>query len=182
MAHSIPKTMTSTEWHAEATRRFGPDPMTWRFICPVCSHIASVADWKAAGATEKEVAFSCIGRHLGGRDAFGAAGPGPCNYTGGGLFRLNPITVTDGAVKYTVFAFAPETGRVVCPQCSETHGSLYNGKCAKCQGATPCSQCGESPCKTPSACRAKAADDAAESAWEDQQQQETGDMRCPPRE
>lgn len=101
--------MTVTEWRAEAVKRFGPDPMNWRFICPVCQHIAAVSDWKAAGATEGEVAFSCIGRRIKGRDAFPGKGVGPCNYAGGGLFRLNPQCVIDeeGKPRY-MFAFAPE--------------------------------------------------------------------------
>lgn len=101
--------MTVSEWRAEGARRFGPDPLNWRFICPICHHIASVSDWKAAGATEGEVAFSCVGRRTGGRQAFEEQGPGPCNYAGGGLFRLNPQPVIneEGKTQH-VFAFAPE--------------------------------------------------------------------------
>ena len=101
--------MTVTEWRAEAVRRFGPDPMNWRFICPVCQHVASVSDWKNAGATEGEAAFSCVGRRTGGRQAFEEKGVGPCNYAGGGLFRLNPQPVIneDGKTHH-VFAFEPE--------------------------------------------------------------------------
>lgn len=57
------QTMTHAEWLAEATRRFGDDPMAWKFVCPSCGHIASVQDWKDAGAPEGAVAFSCIGRY-----------------------------------------------------------------------------------------------------------------------
>jgi hypothetical protein len=99
--------MTVVEWRTEAIRRFGPDPLNWRFACPVCHHVASVSDWKAAGATEGEAAFSCVGRWTGGRQAFGE-GTGPCNYAGGGLFRLNPQPVIDEEGKtHHVFAFAP---------------------------------------------------------------------------
>lgn len=86
-------TMTHAEWLAEAERRFGSDALKWRFECPSCGHVASVADWKNAGAGQGEVAFSCIGRRIGGRDAFGEKGGGPCNYAGGGLFAINPVTV-----------------------------------------------------------------------------------------
>lgn len=103
--------MTHTEWCNEAARRFGPKGENWRFVCPVCGHVASVKDWAAAGAPQGAVAFSCVGRWTG-------AGPykkgeaGPCNYAGGGLFRLNPVTVTDcpGGGEYTAFNFAPEEG------------------------------------------------------------------------
>jgi hypothetical protein len=98
-------TMTRDEWLAEAERRFGPDPMNWRFVCPVCKHVASVADWRDAGAPEGAVAYSCVGRWLAeSSDAFTEGSPGPCNYAGGGLFRLNPIEV-DGR---GVFDFAEE--------------------------------------------------------------------------
>jgi hypothetical protein len=60
--------MTHEEWKTEARKRFGDDSMGWRFVCPSCGHIASVADWKAAGAGEGEIAFSCIGRRLGSGD------------------------------------------------------------------------------------------------------------------
>ena len=97
---------TRGEWLAEAKRRFGDDPMGWRFICPSCGHIASVGDWKAAGATEGEVAFSCVGRRMENSTELGQA-PGPCNYAGGGLFRLNPVTVTkDDGNTVDMFAFA----------------------------------------------------------------------------
>jgi len=95
------------EWRKEAESRFGPDEMTWRFVCPCCGHVATPRDWKEVGAAEGEVAFSCVGRHLSGRDAFDDNKPGPCNYAGGGLFRLNPVRVIDeqGGI-HQVFAFA----------------------------------------------------------------------------
>lgn len=100
-------TMTKAHWEAEGARRFGADIMLWRFACPVCGHVAAVQDWKAAGASEGEVAFSCVGRRIeGSRQAFEKSGSGPCTYAGGGLFRLNPVTVVDGDKEHQVFAFA----------------------------------------------------------------------------
>lgn len=104
----MPRTeYTHQEWMAEAARRFGPDPLGWTFVCPVCGHVATVGDWKSAGASEGAVAFSCVGRNTGAGSAMDGQ-PGPCNYAGGGLFRLNPVTVTteDGA-ENQVFDFAP---------------------------------------------------------------------------
>lgn len=113
--------MTHAEWLAEGERRFGPDQMQWRFVCPVCGHVASIDDWKNAGSTENDVAFSCVGRWAGlRRDALGlnpeaiasgelppAEGPGPCNYTAGGLFQLCPIQiVTPAGEQRPAFAFA----------------------------------------------------------------------------
>jgi len=100
--------MTRDEFQSEAVRRFGLDPMQWAFVCPACGHVATVQEWKDAGASEGEVAFSCIGRHIeGSRKAFGGNGPGPCDYAGGGLFRLNPMDVQGRAT----FAFAPTSAR-----------------------------------------------------------------------
>jgi hypothetical protein len=99
--------ISATDWRQEGERRFGPDPMNWRFVCPCCGYIATPKDWQTAGAKEGEVAFSCVGRRIGGKDAFDRTGPGPCNYAGGGLFRLNPVRVIDeqGGI-HQVFAFA----------------------------------------------------------------------------
>jgi hypothetical protein len=100
------RTMTHAEWTAEARRRFGDNSNKWRFVCPVCKHEASVEDWRNADAPDPAIAFSCIGRWLGkSRDAFQSTGKGPCNYAGGGLFKLNPVVV-DG---FPVFDFAPAT-------------------------------------------------------------------------
>lgn len=94
--------MTREEWLTEGYRRFGPDQMKWRFVCPSCGHVASVQDYKDAGAAVSVVAFSCIGRWMDHpRDAFGE-GPGPCNYAGGGLIGINPVEV-DG---HRYFEFA----------------------------------------------------------------------------
>ncbi len=88
--------MTKVQWLALGKQLFGPDPMKWRFVCPVCGHVATVADWKASGAGDGAVAFSCIGRWIdGSKEAFVNRGQGPCTYAGGGLFRLNPIEVLD---------------------------------------------------------------------------------------
>ena len=54
------------EWRAEAERRFGPDPLKWRFRCPMCGHVASVEDFRIVGADSPDVAWQeCIGRYMG---------------------------------------------------------------------------------------------------------------------
>ena len=96
------------DWLAEATRRFGADALEWRFRCPACGHEQAIRECKEAGMPVDAVAFSCVGRWIeGSKDAFERTGKGPCTYAGGGLFRLNPITVVlpDGKER-TVFAFA----------------------------------------------------------------------------
>lgn len=103
------RTVSRKEWIAEGRRLFGDDQMKWRFVCPSCGYVASVQDWKDCHAPDGAVAFSCVGRwkKLFPKDAF-TAGPGPCNYAGGGLFRVNPVTVTCTGVglDIDVFEFA----------------------------------------------------------------------------
>jgi hypothetical protein len=103
------RTVTKEEWIADAERRFGKDQMAWRFVCPSCGHVATPADWKNAKAPEGTVAFSCIGRWTGADDSktFKKAG-GPCIYAGGGLFKINPVTVIDeDGREHELFDFAP---------------------------------------------------------------------------
>lgn len=102
--------ITVEQWREEGTKLFGPDEMQWRFVCPSCGHIASPKDWKAAGAPENAVAFSCVGRWTGSKTTI-CQKPGPgdvgCNYAGGGLFGLNPRRVRMSEDKHIdVFAFA----------------------------------------------------------------------------
>lgn len=94
-------------WLAEGVSKFGDTNGDWKFVCPLCGHVASVDEWRRAGASEGEIAFSCIGRRATNpRDAF-KKGEGPCNYTGGGLFKLNPVTVvTPDGKSFDVFEFA----------------------------------------------------------------------------
>ena len=96
------------EWRAEAVRRFGEDPMAWRFVCPSCKHPQSLQDYKDAGAPSTVAGFSCVGRYLSiekSTDAFSGK-PGPCSYAGGGLFRLNPVTINGPDGPQAVFDFA----------------------------------------------------------------------------
>jgi hypothetical protein len=106
------QTMTLTAWEAEGRARFGEDRHAWQFVCPVCQHVASARDYQRAGAPAGAVAFSCVGRWIeGSGEAFRRDQKGPCTYAGGGLFRLNPITITDehGKTVGELFAFAPAT-------------------------------------------------------------------------
>jgi len=99
------KKMTIEEWNAEGERRFGSDKMKWKFVCPVCHHVQTAEDYKAAGAPETAIAFSCVGRWIeGAKAAFEGKGTGPCTYAGGGLFRLNPVSVGDR--EHAIFDFA----------------------------------------------------------------------------
>ena len=100
------------QWVSEAVRRYGPNSADWRFRCPICGVTTSIREWHDAGAMDS-AAFACIGRFTEARrKAFGTTPDkteGPCNYTGGGLFRLNPVHVLmkDGSEMH-VFDFAAE--------------------------------------------------------------------------
>ena len=104
--------MTQADWTEQANTLFGSNPRDWRFTCPACGFVQSIVDFERAnvdeGTTQKQIAFSCVGRHIpGSRDAFDSTRPRPCNYAGGGLFKLNPVEVrfTDGKID-NFFAFA----------------------------------------------------------------------------
>lgn len=98
--------MTREEWEAKGLELFGRDRKRWKFVCPACGHVQSVQDYINAGAPHDVIGFSCVGRWLPKQKrAFGdkdVKGNGPCDYAGGGLFRLNPLEV-DGMM---VFDFA----------------------------------------------------------------------------
>lgn len=104
----LPTSYPSLEaWQDFARTLFGEDMMDWRFVCPVCGHVATARDYKESGAPQSAVAFSCIGRWLeSSREAFSKDdGPGPCNYAGGGLFRCNPVKIE--GIDVQAFQFAP---------------------------------------------------------------------------
>src|SRR5688572_28259233 len=92
------RVLTSEEWIAEGQKLFGDDQMQSKFVCPACGHVQSVQDYKDAGAPLTAAGYSCVGRWMqNSREAFGSeGGAGPCNYAGGGLFRIAPIKIGDG--------------------------------------------------------------------------------------
>lgn len=102
-----PTTMTEEEWRAEGKKLFGDDPMKWRFRCPSCDNAVIVEQYKAAGAPDTAIAFSCVGRWMPETTAqIFDKRKGYCNYAGGGLFGLNPITVIEqDGTEHHVFAF-----------------------------------------------------------------------------
>ena len=103
--------MTIDQWHAEGRRRFGDEMRKWRFVCPACGHVQAVEDFAAfkhlPGVFPESARFNCIGRYSGSkRRAFGGDGPGPCDYTSGGLFDIRPVTVVRLGEEIRSFAFA----------------------------------------------------------------------------
>lgn len=105
------RTLTLEQWRQEAEAKFGSDEHKWAFVCPSCGHVQKVEDFKPfkdAGANEETAFRNCIGRYDGHMHVWIGTRPGPCNYTSGGLFNLNPVTVTTPEGKnIRVFEFAP---------------------------------------------------------------------------
>lgn len=95
--------ITYEDWVGKGTKKFGKKSTNWKFKCPACNHVATVQDWIELGAPESAIAFSCVGRYGKSTNSKG----GPCNYAGGGLFKLNPIHAIfqDGKIRET-FEFA----------------------------------------------------------------------------
>ena len=103
---------TEAEWLAEAVKRFGKNSRHWKFKCPICGVQTTYEEWVNARA-ENSAAFACIGRFTTAkRKAFGTTADeveGPCNYTGGGLFRMNPVHVLqEDGNELQLFAFADQ--------------------------------------------------------------------------
>jgi hypothetical protein len=98
--------MTYKDWMDQGTKLFGPDKNKWPFECPSCGYVATAEEYLALGAPPGAIGFSCIGRFWKDQSEvqdFPAKKIGtPCNYAGGGLFRINPVEV-DGNF---FFAFA----------------------------------------------------------------------------
>lgn len=102
------KRFSKTAWEREGRRRFGPDPMKWAFVCPSCGIRISLEDYKAAKAPETALGFNCIGRYRKNPQEAFTGGPGPCNYTSGGLIGISPVEVEIEGKFRPCFAFAPK--------------------------------------------------------------------------
>lgn len=104
--------VTREEWFAEGVRRFGLDPLQWRFRCPVCGGVQTPGEFKElkVGLDPQMAYLNCKGRYLERcRRAFGVNPRGmvnsPCDYSSGGLLKVGRRVVYDG-VEHNVFPFA----------------------------------------------------------------------------
>ena len=110
------KKMSYADWIAEGEKLFGPEAKKWRFVCPICGYVQSGEDFMSKTTLEKErvqevIGFSCIGRWIdGARESFEGTGEGPCNYAGGGLFRMNPIHIERDGATHQAFDFDRSDG------------------------------------------------------------------------
>ncbi len=97
------------EWEAEGEALYGKDRDDWRFECPSCGISTSIRRWRDLGAPTGSFGFSCEGRWAGDHIVVGKllGDIRPCNYAGGGLLCLNPITILlpDGSSR-VMFPFA----------------------------------------------------------------------------
>ncbi|MDT0435671.1 MULTISPECIES: VVA0879 family protein [Streptomyces] len=113
------RTLSQAALVAEATERFGTDPLAWAFVCPSCGDVATGADFQQALAdapranrSGEEVLASdvlgqeCIGRTLGalGRAPYSGRG---CDWAAYGLIG-GPwsIQLPNGRTVHS-FALAP---------------------------------------------------------------------------
>ncbi len=92
--------ISAKEWNNLGIELFKTQDKTkWKFKCPSCGVSIVGQEWIDAKA-EGQYAFSCIGRSTKPKGEFLKNKKQPCNYAGGGLFKLNPIEITykDGDV------------------------------------------------------------------------------------
>lgn len=104
--------LTYEEWIEEAKSLFG-HPIDVAFKCPLCGHTATTREYLKVGTPMNRVGRECIGRWTNcrpGKDpppTMGVvANGGPCDYTGFGRLKLNPVTVIfPSGKKIDVFEF-----------------------------------------------------------------------------
>ena len=108
------KIITVAEWLARGRELFGSDPLQWRFKCPICGHVQTMADFKAIGQEPQSAYRGCIGRYLPKGQCASDLGtkPGedgknsPCDYATYGLFQIGDKVIPEGQKKpLAVFYF-----------------------------------------------------------------------------
>lgn len=103
---------TPKEWREEGEKRFGHDFMKWKFRCPMCGHVASVQDFKDAGAKDPNCAYTeCIGRYTGKGSPKEGDSTG-CNWAAYGFFGIprDHDIVVSGDDRVDVYPFADVEG------------------------------------------------------------------------
>jgi hypothetical protein len=106
------KKLTYEEWEKIGTQLYGNDKKEWKFKCPSCGFVQTFNDFIKAGATKEQaqgmIGFSCIGRVMEEKGEFlgKKQKSKACNYAGGGLFRINPVTIVCDGKEQGYFDFA----------------------------------------------------------------------------
>lgn len=106
------KALTRDEWFALGKKLYGDNVEDWRVRCPMCSHIATVKDFKEAGADGPDSAFvECLGRYTGKSSPVKGDSSG-CNWAAYGLFGIPNdkayIVMFPDGDKSEVFPFADD--------------------------------------------------------------------------
>jgi hypothetical protein len=119
-AAALPFEVPVADWLSEARRRFGDDPKTWTFECPVCGNRQTLTQFNDIGVEPQYAYQECIGRHmkmrasnLGGTPAKDGT-KSPCDYAAYGLFRAlkGHVVIPEGGGKpVAVLPFASPTVR-----------------------------------------------------------------------
>lgn len=102
------KYSSAEAWRAEAERRFGADVLKWKFRCPMCGHIASVQEFKDAGARSPNSAYlECLGRYTGKGSPRKGDSSG-CNWAAYGLLGIpaEHDTIVTASGEVNVYPFA----------------------------------------------------------------------------
>lgn len=86
---------TINEWRYTAVSLFGQDPGKWRFKCPRCGNVATVAEFDKFGTEPDAATQECIGRYRKDKG---------CNWAAYGLLDI----CTTHVEGIPVFDFAPE--------------------------------------------------------------------------
>lgn len=102
------KVIKIADWLKELRSRFGEDDEEWKFVCPSCGHVQSVADFKAIGVDGNKAYYECIGRY---KNIDGKTDKKACKYTLCGLFVLDHDTVINNEfLPVNVFKMADVPG------------------------------------------------------------------------
>jgi hypothetical protein len=107
------KKLSYEEWENTGTQLYGSDKKEWKFKCPSCGFVQTFNDFLKFTTKEEAqgmIGFSCIGRVMEEKGEFlGKKKKGsPCNYAGGGLFRINPVIIVSEGKEQGYFDFADE--------------------------------------------------------------------------
>lgn len=109
------KVIDYEQWKKEGESLFGKDMKKWKFICPCCKNSQTYQDFIDAGCNPETAGsmtgFSCVGRvkEENPQSCLGAKkSKGLCDYAGGGLINLSPITVNFPRGTINIFDFDRE--------------------------------------------------------------------------
>jgi hypothetical protein len=87
------------DWILELKARFGDDPKQWAFVCPSCGNVQTIQHFIDHGlkGLADNVYYHCIGRYV---KNIG------CDWTLGGLLKINKVSVMRNAQVFPVFEMA----------------------------------------------------------------------------